>query len=111
MAGTNFSSAMWSKIEYILQNTSCHGGNWVMKWSNPKLKSIGIIIAFSLQVWTFWYVFYQLTSPIEDFNTSIQLQNENMYFPNVTICNPRLYDRKKVEGKIVLLRVSFQIKK
>ena len=35
----SFKYQIWRRMEYILQNSSCHGGNWVMKLSNSKIKS------------------------------------------------------------------------
>ena len=88
---------MWARIEYILQNSSCHGGNWVNKWQNVNIKSIGTITVFCMQIALIYYIILRLSSTNYDVSTSFQWENKDLLYPNITICNPRLFDRQKVK--------------
>ena len=85
-------------VEGMLANSSCHGGNWVLKLKSFKTKSAGSLLIFLLQSLVVFVLLYQLCIVEKDFTTSIQWQNENLTFPNITICNPRLFDKEKVQS-------------
>ena len=95
----SFKCQMWRKIEYILQNSSCHGGNWVMKLSNPKIKSALSFLVFVFQLIIFYIIITKIFVPPGSFSTALMWDSDPLIFPSMTICNPRLYDKKKVEGE------------
>ena len=95
----SFKCQLWRKMEYILQNSSCHGGNWVMKLSNPKIKSALSFLIFVFQLIMFYIIITKIFVPSGKFSTTLLWDSEPLIFPNITICNPRLYDKKKVEGE------------
>ena len=84
-------------MEYILQNSSCHGGNWVMKLTNPKIKSAGTLIVFALQFILLTAVLNMIFYPKNSLSTSLLWDTEELIFPNMTICNPRIFDKEKVD--------------
>ena len=88
---------MWARIEYILQNSSCHGGNWVNKWQNVNIKSVGTITVFCMQISLIYFIIFKLTNTETDVSTSFQWENKALLYPNITICNPRLFDKQKVK--------------
>ena len=100
MEPESFGDQIWRRMEYILQNSSCHGGNWVMKLSNSKIKTAGTVLVFFFQLVTFYIITSMIFGPTVDFSTSLLWDSEEIIFPNITICNPRIYDRKKVQGNI-----------
>ena len=71
-----------------------------MKLSNSKIKTAGIVLVFFFQLVTFYIITSMIFGPTVDFSTSLLWDSEEIIFPNITICNPRIYDRKKVEGNI-----------
>ena len=98
MEEQSFKYQIWRRMEYILQNSSCHGGNWVMKLSNSKIKSAGSFLVFVFQFIIFYVIITKIFVPSGKFSTTLLWDSEPLIFPNMTICNPRLYDKKKVEG-------------
>ena len=107
--------AFWRIIseyfEWVFANTSTHGGNWFAKIQNVKLKIIFGIAILTLQI-TMLVVFvgslfkekvdiYTVT----DWNTDIV----NIDFPNITVCNPRMFDVQKVEGAFISKRTFINI--
>ena len=84
------------QIENMLENSSCHGGNWVLKFKSFKTKSAGSLLLFLLQSLVIFVLLYELCVVEKDFATSIQWQNEDLIYPNITICNPRLFDKDTV---------------
>ena len=96
----SFKKELLAFFEHMLQNVSCHGGNWVKKCFNPKVKSLCIFIMVCFQTIVFVTIFWQLCHHHKDFSTSLQWSNEeNLLYPNITICNPRLFDKEKVDSK------------
>ena len=85
-------------IESMLENSSCHGGNWVLKLRSLKGKSAGSLLIFLLQSLVIFVLLYQLCIVEKDFSTSIQWQNEDLIYPNITICNPKLFDKDRVRS-------------
>ena len=96
----SFKKELLAYFEHMLQNVSCHGGNWVKKCYNPKVKSLCIFIMVCFQTIVFVTIFWQLCHFHKDFSTSLQWSNEEkLVYPNITICNPRLFDKEKVDSK------------
>ena len=90
-------------LDYICQNSSCHGGNWAMKIKSTKLKIILQIIAILLQCLMLLAFIYALfVREVEVTNWQIWDKNDGS-FPNLTICNHRIFDKRKTEG----LHISF----
>ena len=85
-------------LDFICLNTSCHGGNWAMKAKSTKLKTI-------LQIMFILFQFFMLSQvirvfffrPIQPIPLKQILPN-NGIFPNVTICNQRMFDLAKSKG-------------
>ena len=98
----SFKKELLAFFEHMLQNVSCHGGNWVKKCFNPKVKSLCIFIMVCFQTIVFVTIFWQLCHHHKDFSTSLQWSNEeNLMYPNITICNPRLFNKEKVDSKYI----------
>ena len=86
--------------EYMLQNTSCHGGNWVLKFTNVKAKSMAASLLLTFQIAVIAAILWSIFFSKKDFTTSMAWENEeDLLYPNITICNPRLFDRSIVEGE------------
>ena len=97
-----FRDELLDYFENMLQNVSCHGGNWVKKCYDPKVKSLCIFIMVCFQAAVFVTIIWQLCLHQKDFTTSMIINNEEgLAYPNITICNPRLFDRALVESKVV----------
>ena len=98
----SFKKELLAFFEHMLQNVSCHGGNWVKKCFNPKVKSLCIFVMVCFQTIVFVTIFWQLCHHHKDFSTSLQWSNEeNLLYPNITICSPRLFDKEKVDSKYI----------
>ena len=68
-----------------------------MKLTNPKIKSAGTLIVFALQFILLTAVLNMIFYPKNSLNTSLLWDTEELIFPNMTICNPRIFDKKKVD--------------
>ena len=85
--------------QYFLQNTSCHGGNWVQKVKNAKVKYFATWILLDFQIAVIIAILWSIFFSEKDFTTSMAWENEDeLLYPNITICNPRLFDRSTVES-------------
>ena len=68
-----------------------------MKLTNPKIKSAGTLIVFALQFILLTAVLNMIFYPKNSLNTSLLWDTEELIFPNMTICNPRIFDKEKVD--------------
>ena len=90
-------------IESMMENSSCHGGNWILKLQDLKTKSAASLFIFLLQSFVIFLLLHSLFVVEKDFTTSIQWNNEDLVYPNITICNPRLFDKEKVRSRFQTL--------
>ena len=111
--------------EYVCQNLSCHGGNWASKIRSGKLKALYLIILLGFQsyvfnyiitsLWTFWsgnlmkieecfLNFFSKIMSLKPFSTGarhvsatyFKERSEFIPYPRITVCNPRMFDARKV---------------
>ena len=68
-----------------------------MKLPNRKIKSAGTLIVFALQFILLTVVLNMILYPKKNLNTSLLWDTEELIFPNMTICNPRIFDKQKVD--------------
>ena len=93
-------------LDYICQNSSCHGGNWAMKIKSTKLKIVLQIIAILLQcLMLFAFIYALFVRDVEVTNWQIWDKNDGS-FPNLTICNHRIFDKRKTEGLHILFLLN-----
>ena len=91
---------LWNYLEFMCANTSTHGGNWLSKVKGTKLKTLYVFGILSLQGTIFYIFLTGLFSPDPNVYTSTDwISDENLTFPYVTVCNPRMFEKRKVEGK------------
>ena len=106
--------------EYVCQNLSCHGGNWASKIRSGKLKALYLIILLGFQayvfnyiirnLWTFWSgnvikSVKQFLLTNQEFSTGtrhvsatyFKERSEFIPYPRITVCNPRMFDARKVQ--------------
>ena len=85
-------------LDFICLNMSSHGGNWAMKPKSAKLKLV-------LQMMIITFQFLMLAAIIEQF-LLYRMQpferkrffHNDGTFPNVTLCNHRMFDLAKTKG-------------
>ena len=90
-------------FEYFSKNSSCHGGNCIVKISNFKIKSILLLCLFFLQIFLCLVIGYKIF--LEERETKTRMdwkKGESFQLPFMTVCNPRHFDRKTVEGNLHL---------
>ena len=68
-----------------------------MKLPNRKIKSAGTLIVFALQFILLTVVLNMIFYPKNSLNTSLLWDTEELIFPNMTICNPRIFDKERVD--------------
>ena len=94
----NFKESCQNYLDFFCQNTSCHGGNWAMKAKSPKLKITLQIILMLIQILMLAVVirifFFRVVQP----TFYLDYIPNNGTFPNVTICNHRMFDLAKSQG-------------
>jgi hypothetical protein len=96
----NNNVSVWQYLEYMCANTSCHGGNWFSKIPSRKMQILFMLLIVTLQFATIVnFTFTVFINPDVTINTVTKyIPQENVTFPKVTICNPRMYSLKKTEG-------------
>ena len=100
---TSYKDQVMCHIESMMENSSCHGGNWILKLQDLKTKSAASLLLFLLQSFVIFLLLHSLFVVQKDFTTSIQWNNEDLVYPNITICNPRLFDKEKVRSRFQTL--------
>ena len=87
-------------FEYFSKNSSCHGGNWIVKIQNFKIKSALLLCLFLLQSFLCLVIGYKIFFEEREIRTKMDWKKgETFSLPFMTVCNPRHFDRKTVEGK------------
>ena len=84
----------------VFQNTSCHAGNWLELTKSPILKLFIMVFLIPIHILLVYFFISQtfLRQSTESI-TSLHWQSNNFLIgPNITVCNPRMFDRSKVEG-------------
>lgn len=85
----------------IFQNTSCHAGNWLEYTKSPLTKGMIMIllIPFHCAV-VYFFVNSIFLNPSLETSTSLSWLETDEYLigPKITVCNPRMFDKSKVEA-------------
>ena len=100
MAQYNLQDKIGAFVEYFSQNVSCHGSHWVSEIKSGKLRILYMALMLGLQYCLFHYVIQSLWN---EESRGIQLSfykvtEEFIPYPNYTVCNPRMFDKKKVQA-------------
>ena len=95
----NLQDKIRALVEYFSQKTSCHGSHWVSEIKSGKLRILYMALMLGLQYCLFHYVIHSLWN---EESRGIQLSfykvtEEFIPYPNYTVCNPRMFDKKKVD--------------
>ena len=96
--GTNsIKKALKDHLDYICENTSCHGGNWALKTPSRWLKSKIQLLLCILQVFLVLTVIapFIYERPI---SSSTKWKMIHGHFPNVTVCNSRWFSKASMKG-------------
>ena len=88
----------WQPLNAIFQNTSCHAGNWLQHTKNPILKGtlIGILVLFHGFILNY-FITSLLQESHETFTTIDWITEPFLIGPKVTVCNPRMFDKARVD--------------
>ena len=86
-------------VEYFSLNASYHGSTWVSQIKSEKLRIIYVILMIGLQFCIFLFVLPNLFHPERGIYTSFfKVTEEFIPYPNYTVCNPRMFDKEKVQA-------------
>ena len=86
-------------VEYFSLNASCHGSTWVSQIKSGKLRMIYVVLMIALQLCIFLFVIPNLFNPERGIYTSFfKVTEEFIPYPNYTVCNPRMFDKNKVQA-------------
>ena len=96
----NLQDKIRALVEYFSQKTSCHGSHWVSEIKSGKLRILYMALMLGLQYCLFHYVIQSLWN---EESRGIQLSfykvtEEFIPYPNYTVCNPRMFDKNKVQA-------------
>ena len=93
---------MFNYFEFFCANTSTHGGNWLSKIHSGGGKVLFLILLTLMQITMVALFTRSLFSENKDIYTMTEWDTSaNKQYPNITVCNPRMFDRQKVQGKTV----------
>ena len=86
-------------VGYFSQKSSCHGIHWVSEIKSGKLRILYMILMLGLQYNLFQFVISSLFNTDRGITTSFyKVSEEFIPYPNYTVCNPRMFDKHKVEA-------------
>ena len=96
----NLQDKIRALVEYFSQKTSCHGSHWVSEIKSGKLRILFMVLMLGLQGVLFQFV---ISSLWNEESRGIQLSfykatEEFIPYPNYTVCNPRMFDKNKVNA-------------
>ena len=95
-----------NQLDYICLNSSCHGGNWAMKIKSTKLRILLQILFLIFQFGLFGAVIQIfLLEPFEMTTNQHYITNDGSY-PNVTLCNHRIFDKATTEGLYIFTKIE-----
>ena len=89
--------ALKNHLDFICENSSCHGGNWALKTPSRWLKSIIQLGLFFLQI----FLFLVVVAPFfvdKSIHSSTRWERNDESYPNITICNSRMFSKAKMKG-------------
>ncbi len=90
---------IWNYFDFMCANTSTHGGNWLVMIRDSRLKSLYLLGILGLQGVIFYIFVNALVSTDSKVLTSISWEaGGSILFPYVTVCNPRIFSKPKVDG-------------
>ena len=93
-----FKKSCMKYLDFICENTSCHGGHWALKAKSSILKIFFQMLHITLQFFMLGLVirlfFFR---PIDPYMSTDYIES-NGTFPKVTICSHRMFDLKKSKG-------------
>ena len=99
MAQSNLQDKIRDFVEYFSQKSSCHGSHWVSEIKYGKLRILYMVLMLVLQFLLFRYVLSSLFNPEKGLYTNFYKATEEIIpYPNYTVCNPRMFDKNKVQA-------------
>ena len=94
-----------SYFKYFCENNSCHAGNWFIKVESPRWRTFLLFILFLIKGFLCAVVcqtlFFKDLEISQNCRTIIPDKTGNSLtdeLPFITVCNPRLFDKNKLEG-------------
>ena len=91
--------------------TTIQGVVWYDRAKKPWLKVLIGIITMFIIIGLPIYVIAQFVDFINN-DTEVRtvqwLYDENMLYPNITVCNPRYFSQQKMKGKYFFLMMSLE---
>ena len=89
----------WKRLlDYICSNSSCHGGNWAMKLESSLFRILYQIVVLLTQCIMLCCVVYTLFFDELETTSIVKTVYNDSRIPNITLCNHRMFDKKKTEG-------------
>ena len=86
-------------VEYFSQKSSCHGSHWVSEIKSGKLRILYMSLMLVFQFFLFYFVISSLFNPKRGIQMSFYKASEEFIpYPNYTVCNPRMFDKNKVQA-------------
>ena len=86
-------------VEYFSQKSSCHGSHWVSEIKSGKLRILYMSLMLVFQFFLFYFVISSLFNPKRGIHMSFYKASEEFIpYPNYTVCNPRMFDKNKVQA-------------
>ena len=86
-------------LNFVLDNTTCHGGNWASKiqWKPLRLllQTVFMFVQFFLVIFVVWILV--TNEPWLQKSTLVTRDKKSeMQYPNFTVCNPNPFDKQRV---------------
>ena len=93
----------YQPLYQIFQNTSCHAGNWLEYTKSPLTKGMIMIFLIPVHCAVLYFFIYSIfLNPSLETSTSLSSETPESgdFFmgPKITVCNPRMFDKAKVEA-------------
>ena len=98
-------------LNYIMENSTTHGGSWVskVKWTPLRVLLQGLVIVTQLGMLIVVILMLLLENPWKQKNTSITaIKADDLPYPSFTVCNPRPFD-KEIATKLNLSEKSLTL--
>ena len=88
-------------VEYFSLNASCHGSTWVSQIKSGKLRILYMALIIVLQLFCLHFVITKTNIFSEErgiYTSFYKVTEEFIPYPNYTVCNPRMFDKNKVQA-------------
>ena len=84
----------------VFQNTSCHAGNWLDYTKSPVMKAMIMVLLVPFHcALLYFFINTIFIEPNVETSTTLNWQPDNQLVgPKITVCNPRMFDKSKVEA-------------